>query len=115
MESKHDKMIEIIAQRLRNEGKIVKTNPTGLNKYPIQPKNQINPIYPDVFVQEFSIIKEIYEVETDETVNEDEAKQWLLYSNTCQNFFLVVPKILEEKARGLIYRSGLRTASLRTY
>jgi len=39
------------------------------------------------------------EVETDNTINENEAKQWVKFASLCDNFYLFFPRGLEAKVK----------------
>lgn len=58
--------------------------------------------YPDIYIYKDKIVEEIYEVETEETVDESSVDQWKLYSSGRAKFYLVVPKKSLEKAEEIV-------------
>ena len=103
MQEEHDAIIITLEKKLMRSGNIVYVN-IGKNKtHRISRNNEL--IYPDLFTVadkgNTKYVKEIFEVETEGSVNEDSAKQWKNYSEGQAKFNLVVPRKFLEKAKEL--------------
>lgn len=88
-QNKHDTILNSLAKQLTKEGKDVRINPNNTNQNAIS--EGIEKIYPDLFVVENNKVVEIYEVETENTVNESSVEQWIKYSKLSEKFYLVFP------------------------
>lgn len=114
-QASHDKAVKDIAtspRYLKKWGKVV-TNPGSA-------KNQsVNGQYPDIVVLWLYVIdnvKEIGEVETNDSVNETEAlSQWLEYGKLGVSFDLFVPSEAYTNARELVKKYGIRLREIVPY
>lgn len=57
----------------------------------------------------------IEEVETAETVNEQEVAEWIRYAGSCQVFYLIVPKDSMEAAKELVNKFHIRVTMIQGY
>lgn len=98
----HDTMINLLEKTLKVEGKSIKTNKGSTKLNGVRNEGDEEIYYPDVFVLGSGTkVTEIYEIETETTVNEDSIEQWKKSSEDTAEFFLVVPKKLLETAKKL--------------
>ena len=108
MASLHDQIVELLGRELRRQhpNKGVTTNPGGEHNFGVRKK------YPDAIVhskkptnpaeQKYKV-DEIYEVEDDKSVTDDQAEnQWLPYSKFPYPLTIVVPDHLKAKAKKLL-------------
>jgi len=100
----HDIVVSKVKSWLEtnNKGCEVITNPSQeKNQHVIRGEDKV---YPDVVYRPKSgeLITRLYEVETEESVNEDEAKQWKLYNSGKSSFYLVIPKNKLVNAKKLV-------------
>lgn len=105
MDNIHDKVVRDIVSHLNTEAFDVYINPG-------QEKNAgIGDNYPDVILTEKNgtTVKFIMEVETSESVSQEEAlRQWKKYvSEINATFYLVVPSLSLKKAKELCQREGI--------
>lgn len=92
-QNRHDTIISRLYKQLSNEGKKVKTNEGNTKLNGVKNEGDTEVYYPDVFVIGIGTkVVEIYEVETEATINEGSIKQWKKSSADTAKFFLVVPK-----------------------
>lgn len=98
-ENLHDTIIDKLARQLQEKKKQVKTNKGNCNQNAVQNSDKSKPYYPDIFVHTRTKVTEIYEVETESTVNENSIPQWKKYSSDTAKFYLVVPKDMLNKAK----------------
>lgn len=110
-QQEHDKIVAEIA-KVRfsyTDGTKTYTNPDGEKNFPVDSE------YPDIVAVKDHIVAAIGEVETEETVNEEEAEQWISYANFKINFYLYVPKSKVSDAISLIKSRKIGVAGLRSY
>lgn len=89
----HDTMINLLYNKLKAEGKNVKTNERSTKLNGVRNEGETGVYYPDVFVVSTGTkVDEIYEIETKNTIHENSVKQWKKSSADTAKFFLVVPK-----------------------
>ena len=89
----HDTMINLLYNKLKAEGKKVKMNEEGTKLNGVRNEGEKEVYYPDVFVVSVGTkVDEIYEIETENTVNENSIEQWKKSSADKAKLFLVVPK-----------------------
>jgi len=84
----HDKILQTAADNLRSTGKYnVYTNPNG------EHNTRLGDSYPDIILtpQNSNTVQFIIEVETSDSVNENEIPQWREYSSLGGIFYLLVP------------------------
>jgi hypothetical protein len=75
-----------------------------------------NPVYPDIVVtdkENKAIIAG--EIETEDTIDEDEAKQWHQYSDLCGTCYVYVPVGCENRTKELIQGEKFSISGIRTY
>ena len=111
-QSLHDRMISQLKAYLISKSKgqkvDVKTNPASSNENPVV--KGIDTFYPDAIVydSDTNTVSEIYEVETESTVNENSVAQWRLYSAGRNKFFLVVPRSKLEETKKLVSKNDIK-------
>ncbi len=97
----HDWVIGKIKEKYSRLYKEVRTNP-GKEKI-FELKGQ----YPDVIFVNYGQIVLIAEVETQETIIEEEAEEWKELSNLGAQLALVVPKEMQNPARDICWKKGI--------
>lgn len=127
-EELRDRVIRIIAatrfpfvdQTDWGEGYVTITNEGGRRVRGVM--GQDGPVYPGIVItKENTCIQEIGEVETDDTVAEDQVPKWRLLSERAgmgrrtRKFFLYVPEGKEGIAERLLEENGIEYAGLRTW
>jgi len=114
---KHDDVIEFVRAMLIKEGCNVKINKSNQKNNGINDTdskgNKIK-IYPDLYTFEEKIVKRIYEVETEDSVEESQVPQWKQYAKGV-DFYLVVPKSMLEKAQELSEEKNIEVKDFLTY
>lgn len=75
-------------------------------------------VYPDIVVTDAekkgsAIIAG--EIETEETIDDDEAKQWDRYGKLCGTCYVYVPEGSEKETKKLIEKGKLSVTGVRTY
>jgi len=105
-QNEHDKVIEYLANIYRNQYPKVYTNPDGEKNMGIKGHEGI---YPDILVaNEQNILEFIEEVETEDTVTEEHAKeQWVPYSKVRTTFYLRVPFGSQDIARSILTKLNI--------
>lgn len=63
--------------------------------------------YPDVVFVNYGLPVLIAEVETHETINEEEVKEWKELSNLGVQLVLLVPKEMQNAARDICWKNGI--------
>lgn len=116
-QNQHDRAVRDIAKKRFDEIKYdVYVNPGGEKNVPINPSN---PIYPDIVVLEKGYGTRtaiaIAEVETVDSITEEEATQWLQYAATKIPFYLYVPAGYANQTSVLLEAKGIKISGLRTY
>ena len=101
-QNRHDTIIVKLAKKLEGKHKNYQIRMNqGLSKaHGVVRGNDT--YYPDIFVIKQKKVIEIYEVETDNTINEDSIPQWKQYSSGKANFYLVVPKNKLDETKKLV-------------
>ena len=109
---KHDEIITSVESILTKQGHLVRTNPSTSKKNGIN--RGVELFYPDLYVYEIrssndkDVVTQLYEVETEQTVNDDEAKdQWKKFAKGTSDFYLVVPKGSVDEAKSLVEKHGI--------
>jgi len=83
----------------------VVTNPGQEKNLGVKRDNRL--VYPDVlYGPDENTITRLYEVETEDSVNEEEVEQWREFNAGPSSFYLVVPENYVEAARRLIRNAG---------
>ncbi len=106
-QQEHDVVLaEIVEKRWNGVDGRVYSNPDGEKNCWVSCNG--TEVYPDIVVLErnANIVRNLGEVETAETVTEDELRQWKLYVKIVGECYLYVPSGTEQKARELV--RGLR-------
>ena len=104
----HDRVISRAKQRLEQQGCYVVANP-GQEKNPRgSVKRDDRRVYPDLVIRppEEKSITRLQEVETEDSVDNDEVKQWKEYNAGESSFYLIVPGGYVSKAKTLIRNEG---------
>ena len=92
-QNRHDTIIGRLYEQFLKEGKKVKTNEGSTKLNGVKNEGDTEAYYPDVFIIGTGTkVIEIYEVETENTTNENSIEQWKKSSEDTAKFFLVVPK-----------------------
>lgn len=102
--SVHDKVIAKIKAWKEGQGRYVVTNPGQEKNSEGSVKRDDQTVYPDVVVRpkKGEPIDGLYEVETPDSIDEEEADQWKTYNAGKSSFYLVVPGGYVQKAKDLI-------------
>jgi len=101
-QNRHDTIIGRLAKQLVKDGKKVKTNEGNTKLNGVKNTGESDFYYPDIFVVGVGTnVTEIYEVETESTVNENSIQQWKKYSGDTAKLFLVVPNESLQTAKEL--------------
>lgn len=105
-QDEHDNVVEYLANIYRNQYPKVYTNPDGQKNTNIKGHEDV---YPDILVaDEQNILIFIEEVETEDTVTEEHAKeQWVPYSKVKTTFYLRVPFGSQNTARNILAKLGV--------
>ncbi|MDO8585730.1 MAG: hypothetical protein Q7T82_01705 [Armatimonadota bacterium] len=74
-----------------------------------------DPVCADIIAKVGDEIIALGEVETKESVSDEEAAQWLELGRLCSRLYLFVPEGTERTAAELIAKHGVRCAGLRAY
>lgn len=113
----HDQVILASAETyesFRRRGFLVSVNLTGKQCHNIGGGN-----FPDVVVWrtggEFGRTEIIEEVETCDTVNDQESKEWARYAAFGVTFYLIVPQECMEQAEEIVTRLGIRVDAIEGY
>jgi hypothetical protein len=96
----HDWMISYLRGRLSRDYDDIKIN-LG------DEKTEFKGTYPDLILSNHGIILAIMEVETDKSVNEEQAEKWKSLSGQGAKLILMVPKSMKAKAVDLLWKQGL--------
>ena len=112
-------VIGIAARRFRFPSRnhpnwVTYTNTGSQRMMGVETEDENEPVYPDIVVLEDQRVVMLAEVETETGVNQDEALQWLRYSNLCKTFYLYVPEGYEDVTVELLRENEIRI-NLRTY
>ncbi len=110
--NKHDEIITSVESILTKQGHLVRTNPSTSKKNSVRRGDEL--LYPDLYVYEIKssndkdVVTRLYEVETEQTVTDDEAKdQWKKFAKGTSDFYLVVPKVSVDEAKSLVKKYGI--------
>lgn len=97
-QTEHDKVVTASAATWQNKpGRVVHTNPGGDKNFSVNGDN-----YPDVVVVDNqNQLLAVEEIETEESVNQNEAEQWEKYSGFGVRLNLVVPESHVSEAQRL--------------
>lgn len=104
----HDRVITRAKQRLEGGGYYVVANPNQEKNPRGSVKRDDRRVYPDLVIRpskEESITR-LEEVETEDSVDDDEVKQWREYNAGKSKFYLIVPEGYVSKAKALIRNEG---------
>lgn len=102
----HDNVITTMETELKRAWrKDIYTNPGQSKENPV--KRHGVTVYPDIFQYVGGDVTDIYEVETSESVRDEEVDQWKRYSEGTGRFHLVVPEQSLEKARTLAEQNNI--------
>lgn len=115
---KHDEIITSIESRLTKDGYLIKTNPSTSKKHGVRRGDEV--FYPDLYIYEISSVKNavtrLYEVETEQTINDNEAKdRWKKFAAGKSDFYLVIPKESVDKAKTLAEKYDINIKEYYTY
>lgn len=109
-QKKHDKLVEKIAEkRFSYDDRTTHTNPNGEKNYAVDDE------YPDIVAVKSESNPIMGEVETDETVNKEESKQWKRYAALDGSIYLYVPKSEVSDAKTLIQNGKIGISGLRSF
>ena len=106
----HDKLVAKIAKkRFSYNDRTTHTNPNGEKNYAVDSK------YPDIVAVKSESTPLMGEVETEESVSEEESKQWESYAALDGAIYLYVPKSKVSEAKTIIENKGIGITGLRSY
>jgi hypothetical protein len=122
-QSEHDRVVSawaLLLQRGPAKGMQVSTNPGKDQTVRVGPEN--DPRYPDVVAWradeaegQHGAAEIITEVETADSLNEEELAEWAAYGTLPAPFYLVVPAGSEEETIRLLKKNRIRVSQLWTY
>lgn len=103
-QSIHDRIIEVAYEGLDKTNHDVYINPG------IQKNIQVNNLYPDIIITKKGEknVKFIIEVETQDSINQNEVPQWKEYSQLGGSFYLLVPKTMKDTAELLCRQNEIK-------
>jgi len=112
-----DRIIYILKRELEAQGKYVVVNPGQERNPNASVKRGETFVYPDLVVRpsEVGEITELFEIETEDSIDSEEAEQWAIYNAGVSRFYLIVPKVSIGKAGDLIVEKGLSIAGIGFY
>lgn len=116
----HDYIISGLKKWLEGQGKDVVANP-GQEKNPdgwVKGRRRDDePVYPDLVVRpsKGEKITQLFEVETEDSIDSEEVKQWAMYNAGESSFYLIVPEGSVKKASELITERRLSIAGIGYY
>jgi len=109
-QKEHDKLVaEIAKKRFSYEDRKTYTNPNGEKNYAVDNE------YPDIVAVKSGSTPIMGEVETEETVTEEESEQWLRYAALDGAIYLYVPKSKVSDAKTIIQNRKIGISGLRSY
>ena len=117
-QSFHDHVIELLVERLQQEGPMeIRTNPGHLhqNAIVLEEEGEEREFYPDVFAVAGEEVTAICEVETPSTTHESSVAQWRDYAAIGATFLLIVPEEEAETAARLLQENGIPCQGILTY
>ena len=117
VQSEHDKVILEVAKREINlDEYTVGINPGGSKKHPVRLAGR-EWIYPDLVVKYRTSrqLQEVHEVETSESVNQEEVNQWKDFASLRHRFILWVPLDSAARAATLLEKNELKNVGLEVY
>jgi hypothetical protein len=97
----HDWVIGKIKEKYSRLYKEVHTNPGNEKRF------EIKGYYPDVVFVNYGQIVLVVEVETQETISEEEAEEWKDLSSLGAQLVLIVPKEMQNAAREICWKKGI--------
>jgi len=114
----HDRAVKDIARKRFDGLKYdVYTNPNGEKNASVGAES--NPLYADIIVLEKGYGRRtaitIGEIETADTINENEAEQWAEYTATKIPFYLYVPAGCVQTTVNVLNKKSIKISGLRTY
>lgn len=117
VQSEHDKVILEVAKREINlDDYTVGINPGESKKYPVRLAGR-EWIYPDLVVRHHTSrqLQEVHEVETSESVNQEEVDQWKDFASLRRRLILWVPLDSAARAAALLDKNKLNSVDLEVY
>lgn len=112
-QNRHDTIITILAKQLESDNKDVRVNPNNTNQNGIKADSEM--VYPDLFVVDRDYVTEIYEVESETTINESSLDQWRKYSRISPKFYLVIPEKSVEATKNLVAKANIKVEGYYTW
>lgn len=106
----HDSVIQTAYNNLDKVKHDVYINPGNIKN------TQVSGLYPDIIItkKDEKNVKFIIEVETQDSINQNEVQQWTEYSNIGGQFYLLVPKNMKDTAELLCRQNNIK-ARIGTY
>ena len=106
----HDKVVADVAkERFSYKDRTTYTNPNGEKNYAVDSE------YPDIVAVKSGSTPIMGEVETEETVSEEESKQWKTYAALDGTIYLYVPKSKVVDAKTIIKNKKIGIEGLRSF
>ncbi|OGP54165.1 MAG: hypothetical protein A2Y65_00315 [Deltaproteobacteria bacterium RBG_13_52_11] len=97
----HDWLVSYLQQRLAKDYKEVRAN------YEAEQKHEFNNRYPDLILANQGMVLAIMEVETEESITPEQARQWKEFAGLGAKLILMVPNHTRPKVMDLIFQTGL--------
>lgn len=103
-QSIHDSVIQTAYNNLDKVNHDVYINPGTIKN------TQVKGLYPDIIItnKNEKNVKFIIEVETQDSINQNEVQQWTDYSNLGGQFYLLVPKNMKDTAELLCRQNNIK-------
>lgn len=106
----HEMILEHVRKRLSREYREIKVNRAGGTSHNYQGH------HPDMILGNHGIVLGLLEVETADTISEDQAEQWKKLSGLGVKLILMIPKEMKMKVTDLLWNKGIMNkVSIGTY
>lgn len=109
----HDMTLQKVADNLKRKGLNVRTNKDRSGNNVIKQKNKR--VSPDICIIKNRKIINIYEVETNNTVNSSAIEKWRLCSEGCVSFYLIIPEGKLKASKKLAKKHKINVKDFITY
>ena len=97
----HDWLVTYLQGRLARDYKEIQAN------YQDNQQHEFNGHYPDLILANQGMVLAIMEVETEETINQEQAERWQEFAALGAKLILMVPNHMSPKVMDLVLQKGL--------
>lgn len=106
----HEMILEHVKKRLSRDYREIKVNRAG------ETNHEYQGYHPDMILGNHGIVLGLLEVETAETISENQAEQWKKLSGFGVKLILMIPKEMKVKVTDLLWTKGIMDkVSIGTY